>query len=80
MSAAELDTLRAQLDGARSALHDAQNVVALLAVDDDGDGGDAVKIARRIIERDLAARRVEAWTGVLDRLRSEARRHGLFSE
>lgn len=70
--------LRDQLDAARAALHDAQDVAALLDVDD-AVGGDVVAVARGVIERDLAARRIDAWVAVVDRLRAEGRRRGLFT-
>lgn len=66
------------LKAARGELHDAQRIAAMLSVDTDGAPQDAVAVARNVIERDLAARRVEAWAGVIDRLRNEARVLGLF--
>ena len=71
--------LRAQLDAARTELHEAQQFAARLNVDDWPDtGDDAVAIARGVIERDLATRRVEAWAAVLERLRQQGRDRGLF--
>lgn len=79
MSAQQLADLRCQLAVARDELHEAQRIAALLDEDDPtGAAGDAVAIARGIIERDLAGRRVDAWTAILDRLRDESRRLGLF--
>lgn len=79
MTADERARLQAQIAAARAELHEAQRIEALL--DDNLHeviGGDPVAIARGIIERDLAGRRVEAWVAVLDRLRAEGRRVGLF--
>jgi hypothetical protein len=80
VSAEQLADLHCQIAVARQELHEAQRIVVLLDSDDPGAAaGDAVAIARGIIERDLAARRVEAWTSILDSLRAEGRRLGLFS-
>ena len=72
--------LRAQLDEARDELHEAQRIAALLEdeQEDQAARGHAVGIARLMIERDLAGRRVEAWSAILDRLRDEGRRRGVF--
>lgn len=87
MTAEQLAGLREQIDAARAELHDAQRVEALLHEGHDHSGVPAgawcdlcgpVAVARGVIERDLAARRVEAWVAVLDRLRAEGRRLGLF--
>ena len=68
-----------QLDEARAELHEAQRIAALLAVDEDQAPADAVAVAGRIIERDLAARRIEAWSAVVDKLCAEGARRGLFA-
>lgn len=74
-----ISTLRAQLAAARVELHEAQQFAARLDVDTwPATGDDAVAVARGVIERDLAARRVEAWSSVLDRIRAQARAQGLF--
>lgn len=87
MTDAERAALRRQIEEARAELHEAQRIDALLADDfmtgaggigSTACSGDALQIARAIIERDLAARRVEAWVAVLDRFRAEGVRLGLF--
>lgn len=72
----ELD-LAAQLEAARTELHEAQRIAALLDEPLDPGRG-AIAVARDVIERDLAGRRVEAWTAILDRLRDNGRGRGLF--
>lgn len=56
------------LERARDELAHAEHVVALLDVDDAAAPGDTVAIARGIVERDLAARRVEAWRHIVTRM------------
>lgn len=73
----EVIAVAVQLDAARTHLHDAQHVAALLALD--VAAGDPVEVARIVLERDLAARRVAAWDAVVCGLRAEGRRLGLFS-
>jgi hypothetical protein len=79
VTADERGRLAAQIDAARDELHEAQRVVALLDADDAATAAGPVAVARLVIERDLAARRVEAWVAVLDGLRGEGRRVGLFA-
>lgn len=80
MTADERARLRAQIDAARAELHEAQRIDALLAAAlAFTDHGDPVAVARGVIERDLAGRRVEAWVAVLDRLRIEGVRVGVFA-
>lgn len=89
----DLAAVSRDLTGAREELHAAQATLAMLLVDDEPKdytivGGlvfavaprTGIQIARGIIERDLAARRVEAWSALLDRLRAEARALGLFDQ
>ena len=74
------DNVQADLDAARDELHEAQRIAALL--DEPAPVRRhpiAVGVARDVIERDLAARRVEAWTSIVDRLRSEGQRRGIFA-
>ena len=69
-----------QLDEARAELHEAQRIASLLDEEDVPAGPrDVVAVARLVIERDLAARRVEAWTAIVDKLRAEGARRGLFA-
>lgn len=70
MTPDQLAALVAQIDAPRAELREAQRVVALLDADPFTNYGDPVAVARGVIERDLAGRRVEAWTAVLDRLRA----------
>jgi hypothetical protein len=80
VTASELERLRRQLDAAREEFDAAERIVALLEVDEPDVswlGAGPVAVARDVIERDLARRRVEAWASVLDRLRTEGRRVGL---
>jgi hypothetical protein len=60
------------LERARDELAHAEHVVALLDVDDAAPAGDTVAIARGIVERDLAARRVEAWRHIVARMETAA--------
>ena len=83
-------TIDEDLAYAREQLHEAQRIAALL--DQPQTWGEyygedcppnlrpgAGAVARAVIERDLAARRVEAWTHLVNNLRAEAAKRGRFS-
>lgn len=74
----DVQALRTALEAARVELHEAQQFAARLNVDSWPATDDAVAVARGVIERDLAQRRIEAWSAVLERLRAQGRDRGLF--